>query len=164
MLEKLPEFVGNHALLSLAFVGVVLALIYTEIARRMRGFAELSPLQLTQLINRDDPAVFDVSAYADYESGHIIGAKHLPPSQIDPAIKPLVGLQDKPVAVYCKTGNSSEQIATKLTKAGFANVSWLKGGLLAWRDAKLPVMKGKTATKSDKKADRKSGKKNAGKK
>ena len=68
----------------------------------------------------------------------------MPPSQIDPAANAkLAKLQDKPVAVYCKTGQQSEQVANKLTKAGFTRVNWLKGGLLAWRDAQLPLTKKK---------------------
>lgn len=140
MLEKLPEFVSNHALLSLGFVAVLLALIYTEIARRMRGFAELSPQALTLLINKQDATVFDVGSLADYEAGHIIGARHMPPPQADPAANAKLGkLKEKPVAIYCKTGQQSEQVAAKLTKAGFTQISWLKGGLLSWREAQLPV-------------------------
>ena len=60
MLERLPEFVGNHPVLSLIFIGLVLALIFTEIARRNRGFVEVSPAGLTQLINRHDALLIDV--------------------------------------------------------------------------------------------------------
>jgi len=148
MWEKLPEFIGNHALLSLAFAATLIALIYTEIARRMRGFREISPQQLTQLINREDAQLLDVSALADYDVGHIVGAEHLLASQADPqSNSKLAKLADTAVAVYCKNGQTSEQVAGKLSKAGFNQVSWLKGGLLAWRDAQLPTTSGKSKKK-----------------
>ncbi len=148
MWEKLPEFIGNHPLLSLAFVATLLALIYTEIARRLRGFAEISPQALTRLINREDATVFDVGPLADFEAGHIVGAQHLLGSKTDPATDGRLGkLKDQSLAVYCKNGQLSEQFAGKLTKAGFTKVNWLKGGLLAWRDAQLPVTSGKKKKK-----------------
>lgn len=143
MLERLPEFIGNHPLLSLAFVGLLIALVYTEIMRRFRGFTEVSPAQLTRLINADDAALVDVSGANDYESGHIVNAVHVPMSQFDPAAKPLSRYQDKPVAVYCKSGNVSEQAARKLTKAGFQRVYWLSGGLQSWLGDQLPVTRGR---------------------
>ena len=143
MLDRIPEFIGNHPLLTLAFAGLLGALIYTEIMRRFRGFAELTPAQLTRLINAEDAALIDVSGQNDYESGHIVNAIHLPMSQFDPAAKPLVRLRDKPLAVYCKTGSVSEQAARKLTKAGFERVHWLSGGLQAWLGDQLPITRGR---------------------
>jgi rhodanese-related sulfurtransferase len=143
MLERLPEFVGNHPVLSLIFIGLVLALIFTEIARRNRGFVEVSPAGLTQLINRHDALLIDVSAHTEFESGHIVNAKHVAPSQLDPAAKPLKGQEEKPVALYCRTGMASEQACKKLVKAGFAKVFWLRGGLQAWLADQLPVTRAK---------------------
>ena len=148
MWEKLPEFISHHPLLSLAFVATLLALIYTEIARRMRGFSEISPQQLTRLINREDAHLVDVSPLADYDAGHIVGAEHILASQVDPqGDAKLAKWKQSAVAVYCKNGQTSEQVAGKFSKAGFSNVSWLKGGLLAWQDAQLPTTSGKKKKK-----------------
>ena len=83
-MEQLAEFAGNHALLSTIFVGLLLALIFTELHRRTRGFRGITPQQATQLINRSDAAVIDVSSSADYQAAHILNARHLPLSQLDP--------------------------------------------------------------------------------
>lgn len=142
-MDRLPEFVGNHPLLSLAFVGLLLALIFTEIGRRFRGFREVSPAELTALINRSDAALIDVSSQADFQKGHIGSAKHVPLSQVDPNAKVLAKLKEKPVAVYCKTGQQSGQAASKLAKAGFSQVYLLRGGLAAWHAENFPVKRGK---------------------
>jgi len=143
MMERLPEFIGNHPILSLLFVGLSAALVFTEVTRRLRRFTEVSPAQLTALINREDAAVFDVSANNEFESGHIVSARHLAASQVDPSAKPLAPLKDKPVAVYCRNGMSSEQVCAKLAKAGFTRVFWLKGGIQAWVGDQYPVARGK---------------------
>lgn len=143
MLERLPEFVGNHPILSLMFIGLLGTLIYTEIARKFRRYAEVNSAQLTMLINRHDATVLDVSALNDYEKGHIVNALHIAASQVDPDAKPLAGLKDKPLAVYCRTGMTAEQVCSRLSKQGFNQLYCLKGGLQAWISDQLPVTKGK---------------------
>lgn len=141
-LHRLPEFLGHHALLALAFAGLVAAIVGNEIARRFRGFGELTPGALTLLINRENPLLVDVSSVADFEKGHIAGARHVAMSQFDPENKELAKVKDLPVALVCKTGAASAQAAARLVKAGFAKVYVLGGGMAAWREAALPTAKG----------------------
>jgi rhodanese-related sulfurtransferase len=143
MLEKLPEFLGNHPVLGSLFVALILALVFTEIARRFRGFMEVSPSQLTQLINRQDAIVIDVSPHADFERGHIVNSKNVLPSQFDPDSKLLKNHKDDAVAVVCRSGVTCEPICKKLVKSGFSKVFMLKGGVAAWTGDQLPVTSGK---------------------
>lgn len=138
---RLTEFVGNNALLVAITAGVLIALVATEAGRFFRKYRAVSPAQLTQLINRENALVIDVGALSDYEAGHIVGARHIAPSQFDPENKDLAKVRDLPVAVYCKTGQASAQAAARLAKAGFGKVHWLDGGLNAWLAAELPVTK-----------------------
>jgi rhodanese-related sulfurtransferase len=48
-----------------------------------------------------------------------------------------------PVAVVCRTGQSSSEAAKRLHKAGFTRVYWLNDGLNAWVQADLPLTKGR---------------------
>lgn len=142
-LHRLPEFVGNHMLLALGFVVVLVMLVSGEVSRLFRGYRELTPGALTQLINRDSPLVVDLSSSQDFEKGHIPGARHVPLSQFDPENKELAKVRELPVAVYCRSGTTSAQAAARLVKAGFKRVFWLGGGLAAWQQADLPLVKGK---------------------
>lgn len=144
-LARLPEFIGNHPILSFGFVGVLLALLYGEFSRLTRGYVALTPAGLTQLINKDNALVVDVSAISDYEQGHIPGARHVAAGQFDPENKELAKVRDLPVAVVCKTGMASAQAARRLKKAGFSKVHWLEGGIGTWKDAQLPLAKGRAA-------------------
>jgi len=143
VLHRLPEFLGNHFYLTLAFVGVFVALLVTEAQRFMRGYAALTPAGLTQLINRENALLIDVSSLQDFEKGHIPGAKHVAMSQFDPENKDLAKVRDLPVALVCKTGQTSATAAQRLKKAGFSKVFWLEGGLGAWTEAQMPLAKGR---------------------
>jgi len=142
-LHHLPEFAGNHLMLVMIFVVILLALVGGEASRLFRGYKELSPSGLTLLINRESPLLVDLSSNQDFEKGHIAGARHVPLSQFDPENKELAKVRELPVAVYCKNGHTSAQAASRLVKAGFKQVYWLGGGLGAWQQGGLPTTKGK---------------------
>jgi len=116
-------------------------LISNEVSGLFRGYKSLTPGGLTQLVNRNDALLIDMSSKQDFDQGHIVGAKHVPQSQFDPESKDLLKVKELPVAMYCKTGQTSATAAARLVKAGFKNVYWLDGGLAAWRQADLPVVK-----------------------
>lgn len=143
-LQRLPEFLGNHLYLTLGFIGVLVALLVTEVQRFTRGYKALTPAGLTQLINRDNALLIDVSSQQDFEKGHIPGARHVAMSQFDPENKDLAKAKDLPVAIYCRNGQTSAQAAQRLVKAGFGKVYWLEGGVASWSEAQLPLAKGKS--------------------
>jgi rhodanese-related sulfurtransferase len=140
---ELFAFFQRHAVLSLGLAVVTVALVYTEIARLFRPYKSATPRQLVQLINAENALVVDVSALVEFEKGHIVGSKHLLPSQFDPGAKLFAGAQERPVAVVDRVGMASGEIAAKLGKAGFKRVYWLDGGLAAWTAADLPLAKGR---------------------
>jgi rhodanese-related sulfurtransferase len=141
--ERLPEFIAAHPLLSMGMLAVTLALVMNELSRFTQGYKNVSPAQLTQLINRENALVIDVSPAGDYERGHIVGSKHVLPSQLDPESKLLAKVKELPVAVVCRNGMASTQAAKRLVKAGFTKVFLLEGGIGAWQGAELPLAKGK---------------------
>ena len=130
-------------MLSLAFVGLTVAIIYTEIARLFRGYRSLRPAELTALINRENALVVDLSATNDFEKGHIAGSKSVQMSQFDPENKLLAAARALPVVVVCRNGQGSADAAKRLKKAGFEQVYWLDGGVAAWQQADLPLVKGR---------------------
>ncbi len=145
-LHRLPEFIGNHPFLSFGFIGVLAAMIAMEINQLTRGYKALTPAALTQLINRNNALLIDVSSIQDYEKGHVPGARHVAMSQFDPESKDLAKAKDLPVAIYCKTGQTSGTAAKRLKKAGFSDVYTLEGGLRSWVEAQLPLVKGRSAS------------------
>jgi len=141
--QQLLDFAGRHPMLAIALVGLTLALVYTEIARLLRPYTALSPAQLTALVNREDAVVVDVSASGDFEKGHVAGSRNVQPAALAPEHKLLAGAKERPVVLVCRSGQASADAAAKLKKAGFARVHWLDGGITAWQQAGLPLVKGR---------------------
>jgi rhodanese-related sulfurtransferase len=103
---------------------------------------ELSAAGLTQLINRDNPLLIDISPRENFEKAHIPGARHVAMSQFDPENKSLAKARDLPVVLICRSGMTASGAAKRLVKAGFTRVHVLSGGMQAWNQAQLPVAKG----------------------
>lgn len=142
-LDQLLAFASRHPYLSLALAGLTIAIVYTEVARLFRGYKALRPAELTALINRDNALVVDLSASGEFEKGHIPGSRNIAPSQFDPEHKQLTAAKTLPVIAVCRNGQASAAAAARLKKAGFERVYWLDGGIAAWQQAELPLVKGR---------------------
>ena len=141
--DELLAFASRHAMYAIALVGITIALIYTEVAKLFRPYKVLRPATLTALINRENALVVDLSSTAEFEKGHIPGSRNVVPSQFDPDNKQLASARALPVVAVCRTGQASADAAKRLKKAGFEQVYWLDGGILAWQQADLPLAKGR---------------------
>ena len=131
--------------MNLVLFGTVLVtggmLIWPAIARLMRPGQEVGPVEAVQLINRRDAVVIDVRDAADYKSGHINNARHIPEGEIEARAKDLEKVKAKPIIVSCGRGNRSQNVANRLRKLGFSEVVSLRGGLAAWQQANMPLEK-----------------------
>lgn len=142
--DQLSAFAQSAPLLSIAFVGLTLAVIVSQVRHRLSGIAGLTPGQVTQLINREDALVVDVSPAADFAKAHILGSVSAPLAELDPEKhKILSKAKERPVVLVCRAGQTAHEAAAKLKKAGFGKVSVLEGGIAGWRAAELPLSKGR---------------------
>jgi rhodanese-related sulfurtransferase len=142
-LETHKAFAASSPILSVAFVGLTVVLVFTEIKRLFRGYKSLGPAEVTRLINSGNALVVDLSANADFEKGHIAGSRNVLPGAFDPENKLLAPAKALPVVVVCRDGHASASVAARLKKTGFEQVHWLDGGIAAWRQADLPLVKGR---------------------
>lgn len=129
----------NIFLIAVAFVSG--AMLVWPMLRRGAGGPSVNTLEATQLINRQDALVVDVREQAEYAQAHILNARLLPLSQIEAQADGIAKFKDKPVIVYCASGNRSSAAAAVLRNKGFTNVLNLSGGFSAWQQAGLPVQK-----------------------
>ena len=141
-MEQLIEFAGNNFILSGILVALVIALIYSYVNSALSPVKELGTHDATMLINKQDALVLDIRPPAEFKKGHILGAQQLKAEEIREAqFTKLEKHKGTPIIVICALGHSARKTATQLTKAGFPNVSLLKGGMGAWTSAGLPVSK-----------------------
>lgn len=138
-LDRIADFIANNLVLSLAFLGVTLALVLGELGRLRRKYQMISPARLTELVNREQGLVVDLRPQAEYEKGHIAGALHLPMSQLNPDSKALSKARELPIVLVCQRGATARSAADRLVAAGFSRVNVLDGGIAAWQSAELPL-------------------------
>ena len=97
----------------------------------VKGFAEL--------MNDPNVVVLDVRTADEFKEGHLVGALNIDQAQSDFIEKAKVALPtDKTIAVYCRSGRRSASAAGRLAAVGYKAVN-LKGGIIAWKEAKKPV-------------------------
>lgn len=140
-MDRAVEFVTNHPLLFLALAIILTLLIVTEVRRRVSGVRNLGPAEAVALANHDDALLLDIREDGEFKGGHIINSKHIPLSSLDGRLKELEKYKGKPIIAYCRTGSRSVSACNLLRKHGFENVFNLGGGIMAWQNANLPVVR-----------------------
>lgn len=141
-MEQFIEFVGNHYILSTLWIVIVVLIIYSFASGALSAIKELNPQEATLLMNKEDAYVLDIRPAAEYKKGHILGAKQIKTELVNKAdFSPLEKYKDKPIIVACAMGMNAKRTASQMHKAGFSQVSVLKGGMNAWQGANLPVTK-----------------------
>jgi rhodanese-related sulfurtransferase len=127
----------NIVLFVIAFASGAM-LLWPMLQRRAGGSA-LDTLAATRLINDSNPIVLDVREAAEFSTGHLPNARNIPLSEFDKQIGDLPS--GKAVLVCCASGARSGRALSLLRKAGHEQVFNLAGGMTAWRQAGLPVVK-----------------------
>ena len=138
-MAPLVEFVRNNLLLIVVAL-VSGGMLLWPLFRRSAGGPWVNTAEATHLINREDAVVVDVREPAEYGAGHILGAKNVPLSRVGDAAE-LAKRKEKPLIVYCDSGDRASKALAVLKKQGFTRVVNLSGGLGGWQQAGLPVEK-----------------------
>ncbi len=91
----------------------------------------ISSNQMQEAIN-DSSQVLDVRTPGEFSEGHIPGALNIDVNS--PGFSQAVNVLDKekPVYVYCRSGQRSSRAARELREIGFDTVYDLEGGIMAW--------------------------------
>ena len=94
----------------------------------------LTSQEFKKQITGNSLQLIDVRTAVEFKSGHIKGAKNLDffSSSFKAQLEKLN--KEKPVYVYCRSGNRSNKAAHLLVKMGFVEIFDLKGGFLNWKE------------------------------
>ena len=141
-MERLPEFVANHLFLFSLLLAILTLLMWNLFGDMLSGIKTLQPDELTHMINREDAKVIDVRPQSDFEKGHIIDAMNIEVDQIEKEMDKLIPHKDKGIVFCCTNGSVSAREARKLMSEGYEKVFVLKGGIMTWQNANLPLTKG----------------------
>jgi rhodanese-related sulfurtransferase len=138
--SQLFEFVLNNWYLFVA-LAVISGLLIHNLIVGDRGSVE--PLAATEMINHKDATVIDVRPAADFATGHIVNAVNIPMNGFKNQLAVLAKYKGRPIIVNCRSGAQSSVACQQLRKEGFEEVYNLKGGILAWQAANLPLSRKK---------------------
>lgn len=139
-MEQFFEFIANHWLLTGTFAALLIAFFINEMKRSGQS---ISSQQLVNLVNLEKAVVLDVRDTGEYSAGHITDAINIPHSSLQSRMKELEKFKERPIVIVCKMGQHAGSMGTMLKKAGFRNVSRLRGGLSAWQAENMPLIKGR---------------------
>ncbi|MEG7524131.1 MAG: rhodanese-like domain-containing protein [Chromatiales bacterium] len=140
MLQQLIELSTNHLILVLALLAVGGLLVH-NLLQGNKG--SVDPTGATVMINHQDAVVLDIRPAADFHKGHIINAINIPMNGFANQLGSLEKHKDQPIIVSCRSGAQSAGACQTLRKAGFEQAFNLRGGILAWQSANLPITRKK---------------------
>jgi len=134
------EFFKSNILLIGLALGSGFMLLLPFLKKGAGGVPNLSPTESVNLINRSNAFILDVRDDAEFASGHIAEATHIPLANLAGRLAELKKYQNKAILVNCQRGMRSAKACDILRQAEFTQVHNLQGGLIAWIEAKLPVV------------------------
>jgi glyoxylase-like metal-dependent hydrolase (beta-lactamase superfamily II)/rhodanese-related sulfurtransferase len=103
---------------------------------------QLAPREVhAALSSPDPPLLIDVRQPDEYsgELGHIPGSRPIPLRELAARVEEIACHRAKEIVCVCRAGVRSATAAAMLTGIGFEHVRNMKGGMLDWNDARLPV-------------------------
>jgi adenylyltransferase/sulfurtransferase len=102
------------------------------------GIAQLTVKELKRRIDLGEALfILDVREPSEYQIANI-GATLIPLNDVPKRLAEIP--RDREIIVHCKAGVRSQRVAEYLSKAGYAQVTNLTGGILAWAEEIDPKM------------------------
>lgn len=135
------EFIQSNYILSLVWIGLVIALIFSVIKQKTAPYKVVSTNEATLLANHNNAVFIDIRSRDEFRSGHIAGSVNLLAKEIK--AKNLVEIEkykSAPIILVCKNAQAAIECANVLAKEGFDQINVLKDGLISWNEGKLPLV------------------------
>jgi rhodanese-related sulfurtransferase len=132
----------NNLLLLATLITSGLALALPKILGRLNNQL-LSVHESVQLINQRQAQILDIRTAEEFKAGHIANSKHLPLSEFGSGLKQAKIDSNKPIILVCLSGTRANTARAKLKKYGCKDVVCMEGGISAWTQAGMPLIKQK---------------------
>ena len=92
--------------------------------------------RLKEMLDSGEVQLVDTREGYEVEAGHIPGSRHVELNEVSGAAERFD--RGQPLVFYCRSGERSAMPADAFSSAGFDAYN-LAGGILAWREAGLPL-------------------------
>jgi rhodanese-related sulfurtransferase len=138
-MQQLGQFIIHHWSLWLA-LAIILALIFiNELNSQKKRGKTLTPAQAVHMINRENAVIIDIREQEAFRKAHIIDSVRA--AADDFTQKRMEKYKNKPLILVCTRGMQAANLAPTLKAQGFTEVMVLAGGISAWQEAGLPLVK-----------------------
>ncbi len=104
-------------------------------------YQELSATEAVELIANIDPVILDVRTDREFNDGHIKNSLQIPVQVLQGRVDELAEYKDRPIFVYCKSGNRSTVASRMLIDKGFVQVFNLRHGVNDWKRSGYELVK-----------------------
>ena len=120
-------------------IACFLASLGLNVACAQANYENVDVNGFAALVEDTNVVVLDVRTAEEYSDGHLEKAVNINQAQSDFIQKVKEALPtEKTIAVYCRSGRRSANAAGRLAAEGYKCVN-LKGGIIAWKEAGMPV-------------------------
>lgn len=96
------------------------------------AYQDVGAKQVFDLIQNDKILILDVRTPGEFAAGHIKNSVLIPVQILKTEMEKMIEYKDKPVLVYCRSGNRSVTASNILNSNGFKDLYNLKGGIKDW--------------------------------
>jgi len=127
-LDRVAGILGADALAAPSAAGRVLPTV-----------AQSTASEAAAMIAAGRATMVDVRGQGEWEGGHVPGAVNIPVGYLSERVGELPST--RPLIVYCQSGARSAIAASVLQARGRTNIVNLVGGITAWRQAGLPIVR-----------------------
>lgn len=117
------------------------AMIFIPALRGKGAAAGISPSAAVTMINREKAQVVDICDKAEFDAGHLPGAKHIPLAELEAKLATSVKNKTNPLILVCASGLRSAKAQAIAQKLGYEKAFSLQGGVAAWKAANYPIEK-----------------------
>jgi len=138
-MQQLLEFTTANPWLMSGLIASGLAVLFNELRLKSRDLGSLSTAMAVRTIN-DGSDVVDLRTADKFAEGHILDATNIPATEFTADAGPVRESKTN-VLLVCDTGSRSSELTARLRKEGLENVFSLKGGMAAWQQDNLPVIR-----------------------
>lgn len=140
---------GGEAWIRSLLIALAMLALVCLLPRILRTLRQPSPKRLDvhelheQLVRNSGLLLIDVRGPDEFNGslGHIQSARNIPLSDLPIHLKELQSLQPRRIALVCRTDKRSVQAGALLSRAGFADVAVLRGGLEQWNRAGFEIVR-----------------------
>ncbi|MFJ8236989.1 rhodanese-like domain-containing protein [Ureibacillus sp. NPDC094379] len=109
-------------------LGIIIVYVLVNMLRLKKAVTNLTQEEFIQGYRKAQ--LIDVREVKEFDSGHILGARNVPSTQLRQRYKEI--RPDLPVYLYCQNSGRSARAAIFLKKKGYNQLYQLQGGFKTW--------------------------------